>query len=232
MAPDWGGLLWPRLDPLKRLMTLARNNSPELTIEDAKYHDWEGYNFLDKAALTKKAAKVYSSLDSEWEKQREAVRKKICQNLNCEKLKKINPSHKQGERATALLTKYRDKKLTDLQSQKKIYWLLTNQIIPSRHNFHDNVKDKHKQDWRKIDLSKLYIQACMESFQWRSAHATLYARQDLVRFVYTQEANCTYCYKPQQTIEHLYTECGRTQILFKIFEKHYKLDTELTRCKK
>jgi hypothetical protein len=86
-------------------MTLARKKSPELTIEDAKYHDWEGYNFLDKAALTKKAAKVYSSLDSKWEKQREAVRKKICQNLNCEKWKKINPSHEQEERAAALLTK-------------------------------------------------------------------------------------------------------------------------------
>jgi hypothetical protein len=62
-------------------MTLARKNSPELTIEDAKYHYWEGYNFLDKVALTKKAADVYSSLDSEWEKQREAVRKKIVQNM-------------------------------------------------------------------------------------------------------------------------------------------------------
>jgi hypothetical protein len=58
LAPDWGGLLWPRLDPLKRLMSIARKNCPDLTIEDAKHHDWEGLNFLDKAALTKKAAKV------------------------------------------------------------------------------------------------------------------------------------------------------------------------------
>jgi hypothetical protein len=72
----------------------------------------------------------------------------------------------------------------------------------------------------------------MESFQWRSAHVKLYAKRDLVRFGYTQEANCTYCYKPQQTIEHLYTECGRTQILFKNFKKHYKLETELTWCEK
>jgi hypothetical protein len=92
LAPNWGGLLWPRLNPLKRLMTLARKKSPELIIEDAKYYSWEGYNFLDNAALTNKAAKVYSSLDSEWEKQREAVRKKICQNLNCEKWKKTAPA--------------------------------------------------------------------------------------------------------------------------------------------
>jgi hypothetical protein len=39
LAPDWGGLLWPKLNPLKRLMTLARKKSPELTIEDAKYYD-------------------------------------------------------------------------------------------------------------------------------------------------------------------------------------------------
>jgi hypothetical protein len=102
--------------------------------------------------------------------------------LNCEKWKKINPSHEQEERATALLTKYGDKKLTDLQLQKKMYWLLTDQIIPSQHNFRDNVKEKHEQYWRNIDLSKLYIQACMESFQWRSAHGKLYARRDLVRF--------------------------------------------------
>jgi hypothetical protein len=72
----------------------------------------------------------------------------------------------------------------------------------------------------------------MESFQWCSAHGKLYGRQVLVRFGYTQEANCIYCYKPQQTIKHLYTDCGRTQILFKNFEKHYKLDTDLTWCKK
>jgi hypothetical protein len=69
-------------------MELARKKSPELTIKDAQYYEWEGYNFLDKAALTKKAAKVYSSLDSKWEQQREAVRKKICQNLNWDKWKK------------------------------------------------------------------------------------------------------------------------------------------------
>jgi hypothetical protein len=115
------------------------------------------------------------------------------------------------------------------RSQKKIYWLSTKQIIPSRHNFRNYVKEKYEQDWRKIDLSKLYIQACMESFQWRSAHGKLYTKQNLVRFGYTQEANC---YEPQQTIEHLYTECSRTQILFKNFENHYKLDTELTWCKK
>jgi hypothetical protein len=34
--------------------------------------------------------------------------------------------------------------------------------------------------------------------------------------------------RTQQTIEHLYKDCGRTHILFKKFEKHYKLDTELT----
>jgi hypothetical protein len=42
---------------------------------------------LDKAALTKKAADVYNSLDTEWEKQREEVRKKLVQNLNCENWK-------------------------------------------------------------------------------------------------------------------------------------------------
>jgi hypothetical protein len=182
LAPDRGGLLWPRLNPLKRLMSLARKNCPDLTIEDAKNHDWEGFNFLDKAALTKKAAKVYDSLDTEWEKQREAVRKRITQDLNCEKWKKDNPSHKQEEQAAALLTRYGGKKLTDLRSQKNIYWLYADQMIPSKHIFRDKVKKNYEQDWRKIDTSKLYLQACMESFQWRSAHGKLYARRDLVKF--------------------------------------------------
>jgi hypothetical protein len=64
-------------------------------------------------------------------------------------MEKANPSHEQEERATALLTKYGDKKLTDLQSLKKMYWLLTDQIIPSRHNFRAKVKEKHEQDWKK-----------------------------------------------------------------------------------
>jgi hypothetical protein len=61
-------------------------------------------------------------------------------------MEKNSPSYKQEERATALLMKYGDKKLTDLQSQKKIYWLLKDQIIPSCHNFRAKVKEKHKQD--------------------------------------------------------------------------------------
>jgi hypothetical protein len=210
----------------------SKKKSPELTIEDAKYYCWEGYNFLDKAALTKKAAEVYSSLDSKSKKQREAVRKKICQNLNCNKWTNVNPSLEQKGRVAALLMKYGEKKLTDLQSQKELYWLLTDQRFPSRHNFRAKIIEKHEQDWKKIDLWKLYIQARVESFQWRSAHGKLYARRDLVRFNFIQKAYCIYCYEPQQTIEHLYTECGRTQILFKNFEKHYKLDTELTWCKK
>jgi hypothetical protein len=134
--------------------------------------------------------------------------------VNCDKWTNVNASHEQEERAAALQTKYGEKKLIVLQLQKELYWLLTDQIIPSRHNFRAKITEKYGQDWKKIDLSKLYIQACMESFQWRSAHGKLYARRDLVRFNCTQEANCIYCYEPQQTIEHLYTECGRTQILF------------------
>jgi hypothetical protein len=53
--------------------------------------------------------------------------------------------------------KYGDNKLTDLESQKKMYWLLTDQIIPSRHNFRAKIKEKQEQDWKKIDFSKLYI---------------------------------------------------------------------------
>jgi hypothetical protein len=52
--------------------------------------------------------------------------------LELRDMEKIHPSHEQEEQATALLTKYGDKKLTDLQSQKKMYWLLIDQIIPSR----------------------------------------------------------------------------------------------------
>jgi hypothetical protein len=113
----------------------GKKKSHKLTIEDAKYYGWEGYNFLDKAALTRKAVKVYTSLDSEWKKQREAVRKKICQNVNCDKWTNVNPGHEQEERAAALQTKYGKKKLTDLQLPKELYWLLTDQIIPSRQIF-------------------------------------------------------------------------------------------------
>jgi hypothetical protein len=74
LAPDWGGLLWPRLNTR---MSLVRKKSPDLTIKDAKYYGWEGYNFLDKAALSKKAAEVYRSLDNEWAKQQEAVKKNM-----------------------------------------------------------------------------------------------------------------------------------------------------------
>jgi hypothetical protein len=136
-------------------MSLVRKKSPDLTIEDAKYYGWEGCNFLDKAALTEKAAKVYRSLDSEWAKQREAVRKKICQNLNCDQWTNVNPSHGQEEQAAASQAKYGEKKLTDLQSQKELYWLLTDQIIPSRHNFCAKITKEYEQDWKK-SISQSY----------------------------------------------------------------------------
>jgi hypothetical protein len=141
-----------------------QKKSPDRTIEDATFYGWEGNNFLDKAALSKKAAEVYCSLDKEWTKQREAVRKKICQYVKCDKWTNVIPSHRQEERAAALITKYGEKKPIDLQLQKEMYWLLTDQIIPSRYNFHAEITEKHEQDWEKINLSKLYIQACMESF--------------------------------------------------------------------
>jgi L-ascorbate metabolism protein UlaG (beta-lactamase superfamily) len=44
----------------------------------------------------------------------------------------------------------------DLHSQKEMYWLLTDQIIPPHHNFRARITEEHEQDWKKFDLSKLY----------------------------------------------------------------------------
>jgi hypothetical protein len=171
-------------------MSIAKKNCLDLTIEDAKHHDWEGLNFLDKAALTKKATKVYNSLDTEWEKQREAVRKKITQELNSEKWKKDNPSHEQEEQTAALLTRYKGKKLTDLQSQKNIYWLFADQIIPSKPIFRDKVKKKVRAGLKKDQfINTLHIsvhgiisvaQRTMETLcQARSGEIWLQARSKL-----------------------------------------------------
>jgi hypothetical protein len=82
-------------------------------------------------------------------KAREAVRKKIVQNLNCEKWKKINPSHEQEERAAALRTKYGGKKLTDLRSQK------TSRCPYCAFGFHCKVR-KLSQSWH-IHAMSIYV---------------------------------------------------------------------------
>jgi hypothetical protein len=92
--------------------------------------------------------------------------------------------------------KYGDKKLTDLQLQKKIYWLLTEQIIPSQHNFRNNVKEKHEQDRRKIDLLKLYI----------PGEVWLHARSKLYILLQTAANNSTSIYgmrKDSNTVQEL-----------------------------
>jgi hypothetical protein len=117
--------------------------------------------------------------------------------------------------------------LLELDTQKQIYWLIINQLVPPVQRFRAGLENQG-QDLAKMDCKE----SKMRSFQWRGYHGKLYARKDLSRFGLIQEAKCIYCPEQSQSIGHLYNGCTRTQILFKNFERQYCVEIMLTECER
>jgi hypothetical protein len=128
--------------------------------------------------------------------------------------------------------KYSGLTICRINTQRKIYWLLVDQIMPPLHKFRDMIEHTYAQEWTTIDGCKLFTQSRLESFQWRGQHGKLYAQKDLLRFGYTTDSRCNYCDVDVQTVSHLFLECPRVSLLFKNFEKQYKLDEKISDCEK
>jgi hypothetical protein len=121
--------------------------------------------------------------------------------------------------------------LLELDTQKQIYWLIINQLVPPVQSFRAGLEDQG-QDLAKMDCNLVFKESKMRSFQWRGYHGKLYARKDLSCFGLIQEVKCIYCPEQSQSIGHLYNGCTRTQILFKNFEGQYCVEIMLTKCER
>jgi hypothetical protein len=131
------------------------------------------------------------------------------------------------ERRESLKTKYGEKALLDLKSQRALYWLSIDQIIPPPLKFRCDLEAEHDLNWHDIDKTKLFNDSRMQAFLWRSTHGKLNARKDLMRFNYIQDQCCTQCESPIQSVKHVFLDCVRNRRLFANFEAHIQLTEKL-----
>jgi hypothetical protein len=141
-------------------------------------------------------------------------------------------SAKGKEKQEVLKTKYGQKSLLDLKTQRAVYWLSIDQIIPPTLLFREDLGIRHDIEWQSVDQIKIFSDSRMQDFQWRSTHGKLYARKDLLRLHYVQDQMCTQCSAPIKSVRQVYLECPRNVILFSNFEKQYKLENKLSECEK
>jgi hypothetical protein len=77
------------------------------------------------------------------------------------------------ERREQLKFKYGNKSLLDQKTQRGIYWLSIDQIIPPPLIFRDNLTCKFNMEWEKVDRIKIFSDSKMQAFQLRSTHGKL-----------------------------------------------------------
>ena len=149
------------------------------------------------------------------------------------KIRPPYPDSHLGSELIKLANKLEHKQWSDYKTQKQVYWLLIDHVIPHPHIYRTRIDGTYgTQDWKAIDGSKLYTYSKQIAFHWRSTHGKLYANKDFHRFKVKDTPNCTGCDNQNQDVDHLYTKCTRTNTLFANFHRHYKLDTPLTECEK
>jgi hypothetical protein len=127
--------------------------------------------------------------------------------------------------------KYGSVQLKDM-TQRAMYWVSVDQILPRPSPFRDRLSINHDVDWKWVDTQKLFMESSMMAFQWRSSHGKLFGRSNLYKFNYVADQICDLCGAEKQNIEHIYLQCPRIQSLFKNFERHLLLTVPLSEPEK
>ena len=71
---------------------------------------------------------------------------------------------------------------SNLCTQKPIYWLHVNHIIPPPQPFRTRMDNELGSiDWKKIDKTKISLYSRLQAFMWRSSHGKLYGNKDFYR---------------------------------------------------
>jgi hypothetical protein len=228
---DKHGLLWPHLIP--ETQKIVKLKCPTLTIFQSMYEDTPGLNFLQCIRINRETHALTSKSSTYWLTQRHAVRKARFKHLLPIPWNSQNAEiWKQKE--TKLAAKYGARRLIDFNSQRELYWLSVDQILPRPHPFRNRIDAEATagMDWEIVDSLKLFSISSMQAFNWRSTHGKLYAKSDLFRFNYVIDAMCDFCNHPKQNISHIYTKCPPIQYLFDCFNHEYKVSPALSDTEK
>jgi hypothetical protein len=186
------GLLWPQLEG--DLQDIVKQTRPKLTIIEAHQEEWDDLTFVGRAGLPLAVAAVNNNLNDIWRKQRIRVRNTIGNGTSCIHWKKENDvdmAESQPPAELALQERY-NHNIMQLKTQKQLYWLAVDQMVPLRHNFRETLTEDYAQCWKTLDNLKIHTQSVMEAFSWRSMHGKLYARKDLKLYKFISDPTvCT-----------------------------------------
>jgi hypothetical protein len=135
--PERGGLIWPQLSVTHQTAVLKKN--PNLTICKAVAGDITGFNFLKKAGLIAEARTIFIQFEKKWQSEGDRVRNNQFKDTAC---KKWRQHHTDRQEARLLATAdSRSKNPIELNSQKQLYWLHVDQLVPPVQRFRSELSE-------------------------------------------------------------------------------------------
>ena len=234
--------IWPYIKNVE-LSRIIMRKCPKLTFSEAKEEKYGNLNFLERARLKAAMKHAEHTLMKTWNWIGYEGKHTLQKNLNCMKWSKpkYDKEDKQvpiGEGKVKNFMLWLDEQLAGIESsslstQRSIYWLHVQHIIPTTHPFRSRMDIEFGPiKWNWVDKTKISVYSKLQSFIWRSTHGKLYGNKDYFRMGVKQTSKCAYCDEEQQTVDHLYINCARFQKLFSCFEKQYNLTEKLTTMEK
>ena len=104
--------------------------------------------------------------------------------------------------------------ITDLQNQ------YTLQIKDNQNNF----------EFTEQEIKKIFIRprsttllSKHREFQFMSLHGTIYTKEQLLRFGFVENSNCSFCHQETETYKHLFMTCRNVEKLWKEIISYYNL---------
>jgi hypothetical protein len=215
LPPNINRLVWTTLQG--DLMTRVRRHCGSVSLLDALQNPLPNLNFLDRLRVGRELRNHVLEEDALWHKAAQVLRNDRFNDINPLKQNAAN-GEKWSVKLVELKDKYGSVQLKDM-TQRAMYWLSVDQILPRPSPFRDRLSINHEVDWKWVDTQKLFMESSMMAFQWRSSHGKLFGRSDLYKFNYVADQICDLCGAEKQNIEHIYLQCPRIQSLFKNFER-------------
>ena len=237
LNPQGTAIVWPYIKN-KSLSTILKKKCPNLNFYNTHILP-DTLNFLEKAQVKAALKDAESQLRFKWNQVRYEGKHILQKDLNCTKWSK--PKYDKNweplpigegrvkDHELSLQDQLNGLQPSNLCTQKIIYWLHVNHIIPPPQPFRTRMDNElGSTDWKKIDKTKISLYSRLIAFMWRSSHGKLYGNKDFHRMGIKGSQKCHYCAEEVQTTKHLYLECNHIQKLFACFERYHNLADQLT----
>jgi hypothetical protein len=219
LDPDYGSLVWPFLpsDVVKSLGEKCKN----VTFADVKVRNFNGLSMLGQNTMVSCSEEVSNLMLEKWSASgREALNVRF-KSMNHQKwVKKLHIDSDLYNVCEFFKSKYAFRNLLSFDTQKSLYGLFMDALVPPPHKFRNNISFKYALDWKLVNNRKMFVHSRIEAFNRKSQNGKLYGNKDLTRFGVKDDPACR-CGKAQQTSEHVMLECSLYENPFTRFEKEF-----------